>query len=1055
MQGPFDKRTSIKDLFATALEQDPASRSAFLHERCEDAEICFEVERLLREHEEAGTFLSTPFLEGLTGVVSDPTFLQRLGKGDLFAGRFRISHFIAAGGMGEVYAAEDMQLERTVALKFLSLESARELRSLVRFQREAKAASALNHPNICTVYDIGEDRGRAFIAMELLEGETLSTRLKRGPCTLEEGLRIALSISSALVAAHSKGIIHRDIKPGNIMLTPSGAKLLDFGLALHGQFVSREPKITATLTGEANVVGTLPYMPPEQLRGEETDGRGDIFSFGAVLYEMFTGKGAFKGLSTIDTIAAITGMEPTPIRELTKNLPEGLETLIRRCLRKKVGDRYQTASEVESKLNECLTAAREPASGINLKVLTHHAKRPKILALLALSLVLLASYPAWWFYRSSKAKWAVNQALPRIGHLIDDDKFDKAFALALEADRYIPHDSRLVNYLSEISWSPSIKTEPSGASVYRKRYNSPDEPWEFVGTSPIDGRRFPVVDSVWKFELKGYTTVERATFPYGPMFVKLDEAGKAPPGMVHISVTKPLGKGSPGSLHGLAGYEDLPAVELSDFWMDKFEVTNRDFKRFVDQGGYEKAEYWKNQFVKDGHVLTWAEAMKLFRDKTGNAGPSSWIQGDYPTGQGDYPVTGVSWFEADAYAHFVGKKLPTVYHWLAAAFPPDGPGLIPASNFNEVGLARVGKYEGMSWSGAFDLAGNAKEWIHNEERSGKRYILGGAWNEPTYMFYHSDARSPFDRSSTFGFRCAIYTLGSGEAKAALAIPIEIRDYNSEKPVSNAVFNVYKSLYSYDKTPLHAVVESLPGTDLWNEEKITFDAAYGNEKVIAYLFLPKNASPPYKTVVHFNGAAALYEKSSWPLNPAYLEDFDYMIKSGRAVMFPVYKGSFDRWDDFPSWPKVSSFYRDSVIDWSKDLGRSIDYLETRPDIDTKSLAYEGTSMGAAMGGLLPAMEPRLKVLVLVSPGFYLQKRRPEVDQINFAPRIKVPVLMINGRFDFLFPVDSSQEPMYRSFGTPPNLKRRIVYDTGHDIPRVDEIKESLDWLDRFQGPVTKR
>ena len=156
MQGPFDKRASIKDLFATALEQDPASRSAFLRERCEDAEICCEVERLLSEHEEAGTFLSTPFLEGLTGPGSDQatTFLQRLGKGDLFAGRFRISHFIAAGGMGEVYAAEDMQLERTVALKFLSLESARELRSLVQTREGgSKAASALNHPNICTVYE--------------------------------------------------------------------------------------------------------------------------------------------------------------------------------------------------------------------------------------------------------------------------------------------------------------------------------------------------------------------------------------------------------------------------------------------------------------------------------------------------------------------------------------------------------------------------------------------------------------------------------------------------------------------------------------------------------------------------------------------------------------------------------------------------------------------------------------------------------------------------------------------------------------------------------------
>jgi cephalosporin-C deacetylase-like acetyl esterase len=294
-----------------------------------------------------------------------------------------------------------------------------------------------------------------------------------------------------------------------------------------------------------------------------------------------------------------------------------------------------------------------------------------------------------------------------------------------------------------------------------------------------------------------------------------------------------------------------------------------------------------------------------------------------------------------------------------------------------------------------------------------------------------------------------------QSKAEDPVPFQVRDYEVEKPVSDQVFRAYKSLYSYDKTPLHAVVEVLPETDDWKEEKITFDAAYGNERVIAYLFLPKHASPPFQTIVHFNGAQAFYERSSDPLDPGFVADFDFLIKSGRALIFPVYKGTFERWDDFSSWPKASSSYRDAVIAWSKDLGRSIDYLETRPEIDTKKLAYEGTSMGGAMGALLPAVENRLKVAVLISPGFYLQKRLPEADPLNFAPRMKLPVLMVNGKYDYLFPVRASQEPMFRLLGAPANQKRRVVYDVGHDIPRSDEIRESLAWLDRYLGPVKTR
>jgi cephalosporin-C deacetylase-like acetyl esterase len=414
----------------------------------------------------------------------------------------------------------------------------------------------------------------------------------------------------------------------------------------------------------------------------------------------------------------------------------------------------------------------------------------------------------------------------------------------------------------------------------------------------------------------------------------------------------------------------------------------------------------------------------------------------------------VSWFEADAYADFVGKSLPTIYHWTAAASPTDSSSLIPASNFSGKGSSPVGAYHGMSWCGAYDMAGNVKEWCANEATSGKRYIMGGAWDDPIYMFNDADARSPFERSPKFGFRCARYVLTGEEAKAADApITVQLRNYGSEKPVSDQLFRAYKDQYSYDKTPLNAKVESVQETEDWKEEKISFDAAYGSERVTAYLFLPKRASPPFQVVVHFPGAGAVHMRSSAKGLPRYLPDFDFIIKSGRAVLFPVYKGTFERGGGPKPiyWPNTSSTYRDNVIFWSKDLSRSIDYLETRQDINPNKLAYEGYSWGAAMGGLLPAVETRFKALVLVSPGFYLQDRLPEVDQVNFAPHVKAPVLMLNGRFDFIWPPSISQEPMFRLLGTPTEHKRRVVYDTGHDIPRTEMIEESLNWLDKYLGP----
>jgi eukaryotic-like serine/threonine-protein kinase len=310
-------------------------------------------------------------------------------------GPYEIVSRVGAGGMGEVFRALDTRLDRTVAVKTLPVELARNSQLRLRFQREAKAISALSHPHICALYDVGEHDGVDYLVMEYLEGETLAERLSRGPLPLKEALKVGIEIAGALERAHREGVVHRDLKPGNVMLTRNGAKLLDFGLAKAASATTtisaEDPTVqhaSTPLTAEGTIVGTFQYMAPEQLEGQHLDHRTDIFAFGALLYEMITGIRAFSGKTRTSLIASIVGSSPRPMAEIAPVTPPELEHVVQRCLEKEPEARWQSAHDIGLELEWIARAAG--------KLSPRAAGRSRVWLGLAAGILLLAAAAAWF-----------------------------------------------------------------------------------------------------------------------------------------------------------------------------------------------------------------------------------------------------------------------------------------------------------------------------------------------------------------------------------------------------------------------------------------------------------------------------------------------------------------------------------------------------------------------------------------------------------------------------------------------------------------------------------
>ncbi|HJQ25886.1 MAG TPA: protein kinase [Blastocatellia bacterium] len=1085
MKPTADRWQQIEAIYYAALDMPAEARPAFLQQACaDDTELRSEVDSLLSSHDQANNFLDSPALEVAAREVAEG---QRTTIINATLPHYRIISALGAGGMGRVYLAEDTRLRRKVALKLLDIGLTTNPQLRARFVREAQLASALDHPNICTVHEIGEAAGQPFIAMQYVEGQSLKQVIAGRPLTLDSLLAIALQVADALSAAHEAGIVHRDIKSSNIIVTPRGqAKVLDFGLAK----LVAEASDATELTQTGAVMGTPAYMSPEQARGERVDHRSDIFSFGVVLFEMVTGRVPFKEKSQHETLNAIIHQPHPSVRELNSDAPLLLAEIIDRALAKRPEDRHPSMRQMIADLRQLTRQAglqsqsgdvpdgivvpyvppqrRAFFSRFASRLRVALSPRQSMRLWLIVAAVAALAVALWAYIHFRNRQWAAAQ-VPRVEELAQAQKFFEAYDLAMQVRRVLSDEPTVARLMPTIGNLLSVNSDPTGAQVFLKRFSPDgDAPRQPVGTTPLRNLQIARGDYLLTIEKPGFAPLERtisgALWNEGtgiiippPLRVeaKLVEADRVPERMAFV----------PGGDYRIAAWRRPTdaRVRLNDFYIDRFEVSNQDFKDFINAGGYLKKAYWKYPFVKDGKPLAWEVAMRELHDRTGLPGPREWMNQGFAEGQAQYPVTGITWYEAAAYAEFRGKRLPTLFQWEKAA--RDGvssfvgqtmpwglleTGVDLRANFKREGAMPVNSFEfGMSPYGCYNMAGNAAEWCANETPQGY-FVAGGSWEDPTYLFGYYGTYPGFYNSNKIGFRCVMSATNAAEDQSAMRIDIT-REVPLYTPAGDDKVKEWMKLYDYQRSPLDAEIVEVAETEAWRREKIAFNGA-GGERAMAYLYLPKNFQRPLQ-VVHLLPAADVSTRAR-SLPESMEINFASLVKSGRALFAVVQKGFIGR--DRPASTTAvqygSAEYRDQVMADLIDLRRGLDYLETRQDIDRSRIAMIGPS-GGLLKLLMPAVETRYRSVIYTGTGLrkdYLQLL-PEINPVNFVAHIRAPKLLLHGRYDEADPLMTQGEPLFRLLGEP---KRRIIYDAGH-IPPPETMFPAINaWLDETMGAVIR-
>ncbi|MFC1559367.1 protein kinase, partial [Gemmatimonadota bacterium] len=882
--------------------------------------------------------------------------------------RYQIIEKIGEGGMGAVYKAVDQRLKRTVAIKFLPESYSEDESAVQRFENEARAAAALDHPNIGVVHEVNEtEDGKKYIVMAHYEGDTLKAKITSNSLSVLEALEYTHQIAGGLAEAHSHGVIHRDIKPSNIVFDSKNTpRIVDFGLA-------KLPDVDLTRSG--STLGTVKYAAPEQVRGEQIDERSDIWALGIILYEMLFGQQPFIGDNEATVIHAILTKQPDLTTSIRGDIPSSIVPVLKRSLEKDRTSRYSSAFELRNDLQSCIDALiAEPEGPSKAQFIIEKLKIPA-LGIPIISLVIVSLVFGFHELNQARIHRQLEQVfIPPIVAAIEADDYGKAFLLANELEQKYPGHPLLKEQLPRYCVPIGINTIPQNADVYVRSYTNPESTITFIGTTPIDKAWIPAGVAYFRIEhadceilelveLVGYALEDQPVEQPEHLInatndtIPLPPKGSFPDGMVLVAPQNALG----------AGFLDstIPGTFPPKlYFMDRHEISNREFSEFVRENGYSNREYWKYPIIKDSQVLPWEEAMVEFRDTTGWPGPSTWISGSFPVDRGDYPVNGVSWYEAAAYAEYIGKSLPTVYHWQGACSSliteqRSSRWISLAGNSDDPEGGTLPRYATscVGPHGLRDMAGNVREWCYNGSE-GLRYILGGSYAEVSYQYWNAQPEDPLNRSPLNGFRCVEYPGWDAdvlEQMQADRMPVS-RKQEFEAPCTDESFSVMAERFRYDPVAMNDSTIAIDTTMAWIREKVTYSAAYDDEMITAYLCLPRNLDPPYQVIVFFPGTDARDHHSSDDFYPA--GNSRYLLERGRAVLHPVYKGTHERYLD-PMPEEGSRAIAEYYVQVVQDVMRSIDYLETRDDIDVGKIAYMGFSWGAATPAVLTlALEKRI-------------------------------------------------------------------------------------------------
>jgi dienelactone hydrolase len=732
---------------------------------------------------------------------------------------------------------------------------------------------------------------------------------------------------------------------------------------------------------------------------------------------------------------------------------------------------------VESARPSGSTATVAPAPQIRAP-----ASRRHWTVIAGLAVVLVAAggylgYQRWEAARSTAAAYQRTIATAR--KLIEQDQYGAAFVRLQPLMTSDPQPA-LESLWQQIVFPITPLIAQDGATVYFKPYDETDAPWTRAGASPFDSP----VDAPrgvlrLKVEKPGYRTGYFALANPGPSLqstevlakdalpgfqpppapLELAADGALPDDLVlvpHSNVPVFLTGWSPSYFGG--GQHDIPA-----FAIGRTEVTNRQFKAFVDAGGYDNPAYWQGlKFVDDGQALSFDEARTRFVDRTGRAGPAGWQLGTFATGDGELPVGGISWYEAVAYARFRGLTLPTVHHWLRGAFGPyegvfpTAPTIAQSSRYlsNEP-VAAHGEVGLGPW-GTLNAAGNVREWVWNFAGD-KALVLGGGWSDYPATYNYAYTASPMDRGLDYGLRL-MQLQGDASIPPELLAPITLSldsDYAAREPVSDDAFSAMRFQFTAShRVPKHVTVERVDQSDTWVADEVALEFS-ANDTFTLYVIRPSDThNPSLQPIIY--GPSGDSIDAARPNRRALTGLFfaDFIPASGRALVIPIWALSYSRYEPMPTTMEaIQDRFRRAPLAWYKDLVTTLDYLTTRGDMNMDELGFIGFSLGASMiAPPLLAIDGHFKAAVLVSAGIWTAfPLHPMLDSINYAPRITLPVLMINGRYDTLFPREAAQQRLFDLLGTDPEDKRQVFYDAAHVTLIGNRGKREVsDWFDRYLG-----